>query len=40
MVVSAERALLLITAVGATRFIDQKPMGGEMASDMFGSGGG
>lgn len=29
-----------VTAVGATRFIDQKPGQGEMASDQFGSGGG
>jgi hypothetical protein len=29
-----------VTAVGATRFIDQKVGNGEMASDQFGSGGG
>jgi len=29
-----------VTAVGATRFIDQKEGGDEMASDQFGSGGG
>lgn len=29
-----------ITAVGATRFINQQPSGGEQACDQFGSGGG
>ena len=29
-----------VTAVGATRFIDQKPDQDEMATDQFGSGGG
>lgn len=29
-----------VTAVGATRFVDQKPTEAEMATDQFGSGGG
>jgi hypothetical protein len=29
-----------VTAVGATRFINQEPSSGEMATDQFGSGGG